>query len=216
MQLTDVDRLDSVARYMWNIKLCESLTPVLNTAEILLKNAIHRCMTKLHGVPTWFDNGLQLKSSELVLLKRTYRDVMAKGKYGPDDIVAELSLKFWVNMLRACYAKDVWKPLSTQEFMPNRPAHITRNDVETIFNNMRAIRNRAYHHEPIWHLPNLQKAHSEALLAINWLSSRHHVCVKAMDTFPEIYAQGIAPWRHKMEIELFGSVLPPGTTLQES
>lgn len=201
----DADELDAMARYLWNIKLCESLTPVIHTAEILLKNSIHRAMTKQHGIPNWYDSGLILESSELELLKRTYRDVKAKKKTSPNDIVAELSLKFWVNLLRASYGREVWRHLATQQFMPGRPPQVDRNRVETIFNKLRTVRNRAYHHEPIWYLPNLAECHSDALEAIRWFSERHYRHTKLIDDFPVVLSQGCPHWRAKLEGEMFAN-----------
>ena len=197
----DRDKLDAMARYLWNIKLCESLTPVLCSAEIMLKNTIHRAMAQEHKLPTWYDNGLRLQASEIELLKRTYRDTQAKNKHAPDDIVAELSLKFWVNLLRAQYSRDVWAHLLP--LMPHKPTNIQRNDVEAIFNKMREVRNRAYHHEPIWHLAHLVQVHDDALRAIGWFSSRHFRQTKLIDTFPQVHAEGIEVWRKRIEAEMF-------------
>jgi hypothetical protein len=77
----------------------------------------------------------------------------------PGRIVAELNLGFWTSLFNAYYeqkgASDprLWPRLllAVVPRMPRRQR--TRRNLVRYLNDIRALRNRVFHHEPIWNLP---------------------------------------------------------------
>ncbi len=110
--------VDLLARYLWNIALCEALYPALHSLEIALRNSLHAALTASFGV-TWYDDPTVLIEprgrSEVVEAKQRLR---TQGKpLEADRIVAELPFGFWTSLLNVAYAQSavrrppVHKPL---------------------------------------------------------------------------------------------------------
>jgi hypothetical protein len=91
-----VDDATTLARYLLNMALCESLYSPLQFAEIALRNAMHASLTARAGTDTWY-NTLQLphwQSNQVIDAK----DHLARaGKsLSSGRVVAELTFGFWV------------------------------------------------------------------------------------------------------------------------
>ena len=52
------------------------------------------------------------------------------------------------------------------------------------------MRNRVFHHEPIWHWQKLPSLHSEIIETIGWINPEMRRFVEMLDRFPETYATG--------------------------
>jgi len=51
------DNIELFSHYLWNIALCESLYPSLQTFEVMLRNSIHEAATNAFGTPRWYESG---------------------------------------------------------------------------------------------------------------------------------------------------------------
>lgn len=45
----------TLARYLWNMALCQALYSPLQIAEIALRNALHGCLSTRFGIAAWYD-----------------------------------------------------------------------------------------------------------------------------------------------------------------
>jgi hypothetical protein len=100
---------------------------------------------------------------------------------------------------RACfdvrYEKTFW-PWLLKPVVPNMPRHIRiRKNLSKRLNRVRTLRNRIFHHEPIWHWRDLQNQHKDTLEAIMWLNPAMSAFVGQFDRFEEIYKNGIGEYR---------------------
>ncbi|WP_177420368.1 Abi family protein [endosymbiont of Lamellibrachia barhami] len=69
----------------------------------------------------------------------------------PGRIIAELNFGFWSSMLDKCYEQVLWPQLIKTAF-PYMPRKIrTRKVLSQQFHKIRQLRNRIFHHEPIWY-----------------------------------------------------------------
>jgi hypothetical protein len=59
---------------------------------------------------------------------------------------------------------------------------------------VRRLRNRVFHYEPIWHWQDLAQQHQDLLEAINWLNAAAAASIALVDRFPAVYGQGSAPY----------------------
>lgn len=85
-----------------------------------------------------------------------------------DRIVAELNFGFWSNLLNRPYEQQqvLWPTLLRAVF-PYAPARFrNRPALSRRFNEIRQLRNRIFHHEPIWDTPNLLQSHANIIEAI--------------------------------------------------
>ena len=66
----------------------------------------------------------------------------------------------------------------------------TRGFVSKRLHDIRLLRNRIFHHEPIWNKPNLNEQHGQILETIGWVNQDMRNFVQVLDRFPEIYTRG--------------------------
>jgi hypothetical protein len=94
------------------------------------------------------------------------------------------------------YEKILW-PWLLKPVVPNMPRHIRiRKNLSKRLNRVRTLRNRIFHHEPIWHWCDLQSQHTEALETITWVNPAMMAFVQPFDSFAEIYQNGIGKYRN--------------------
>ncbi|WP_346837948.1 hypothetical protein [Microbulbifer sp. SAOS-129_SWC] len=74
--------------------------------------------------------------------------------------------------------------------MPRRQR--TRQNLSRRFQRIRYLRNRIFHHEPIWHWRDLTQQHQETLEAIAWIEPAAQALVAAVDRFPGVHQEGLA------------------------
>ena len=55
---------------------------------------------------------------------------------------------------------------------------------------IRRLRNRVFHHEPIWHLPDLAEQHRLVLETIGWISPAMREMTLLLDRFDSVYTMG--------------------------
>jgi hypothetical protein len=216
--------LDLLARYLWNMALCEALYPVIQSLEVAFRNSLHAALTSAFG-GAWYDD-------PTVLVVQRGRDEVAGAKQRlstqgkaqeADRMVAELPFGFWTSLLNLAYAqsavrrppthKPLWPALVAAAFpyftpvggpLAGRPALSKR------FNSIRHnLRNRVFHHEPIWRgwrdrssgvrVP-LATQHTDALEAIGWISPALQQTVVRLDRFPAVHAEGEAPFRQVLSV----------------
>ena len=182
------------ARYVWNIALSESLYPALQVVEVTLRNSIHNAASGKYNSGDWFD--YVLVDPEAKSLKNTRERVQSqKGNASPENIVSALTFGFWTGLLRRDYEQILW-PQLLEEVFPHVPSETrTRGHIAGRVQRIRNLRNRVFHHEPIWHWNDLESHHSNILEVIGWLNPDMLTLVKLVDRFSEVYGHGPEAYR---------------------
>lgn len=166
---------EMIALYYWNKALSATFFPAIQCLEVTLRNAIHTAASAHFRNGAWYDPLVTRVANELFASGRlrTYRGQRERSKsekklqeakdklqragksVTPSGVIAEVSFGFWVSLLTAQYEdintrSKLWPNLTTTVF-PNAVG-VQRN-VGFLFNkynNIRDIRNRLSHHEPLW------------------------------------------------------------------
>jgi hypothetical protein len=195
-----------LANYLWNLALCESLYPSLNGLEVALRNAVFRAgaavfgVTATRDVPCWLDADPPLIHHEdqpmLIAAKRRLRE---RGRpLEPGRLVAELSFGFWTSLFDVRYEhnKVLWpRLLGAQLLDPSSPRSMrSRKQLSPLLNRIRHLRNRVFHHEPIWHWADLRQQHERAWDLMGWFSPALRSTLEPNDRFLAIYTAGAAPF----------------------
>lgn len=55
---------------------------------------------------------------------------------------------------------------------------------------IRRLRNRVFHHEPVWHLRDLEEQHQRILETIGWISPAMPEMTRLIDRFDSVYTRG--------------------------
>ena len=203
---SDTSDLDAIARYLWNAALSETLYPSLQALEVTLRNSLHETISDQFTDTMWFAHRPPiLHSMELDKVDAAKRELRSERKpLEPGRLVAELNFGFWTSLLDVRYERVLWPGLLKQAF-PTMPRHIrTRHMLSKRLNSVRKLRNRVFHHESIYNAssPGLQTRHDQILEMIGWISPEMRDTVSLIERFPDVYAQGIAFYRHMLERHL--------------
>jgi hypothetical protein len=190
---TDTD-VDLLGRYLWNTALCESLYPTLQNLEIALRNNIYNAAKVSFDDHNWLDNPDILVTQQLNSVTKAKREIRKAGKaVTAGRVIAELTFGFWTSLFDRKYDQVFWnrKTLIRTAF-PNMPNSIrNRLTLSKRFGEIRKLRNRAFHHEPIWKNSHLPQLHADLTDAIDWLNPNlRSTVIPILDRFPTIYSQG--------------------------
>jgi hypothetical protein len=105
-----------------------------------------------------------------------------------DKIVAEVSFGFWTSLFRREYEVHFTRKILKSTFFYFKER--SRGSVSDRLTEIRRLRNRVFHYEPIWHKPTLEKQHRDVLETIGWICPEAATMIKRMDRFETVYASG--------------------------
>jgi len=186
------------ARYQWNVQLAEALLPSLNYFEIGLRNGLDRAITALYG-KDWLLNvpkALGLNESDLELIEKNKDETQRRKGCSAknDDIVAKLGFGFWSALFHNRYDPILWqRDRALAIVFPNMPRTLrTRKYIAPKLHQIRIVRNRIAHHEPIWRTnPDVQAFHQVCIEMIHAMSLAAAQELAKIDRFPEVYSRGL-------------------------
>src|ERR1019366_4080134 len=116
----------------------------------------------------------------------------------PERIVSQLTFGFWVSLLNGRYEQVLWPRMLLPAF-PNMPRTIrTRKTLSTRFHEIRALRNRVFHHERISHWPNLARCHDDILETLDWINPGLREVLASIDRFQHTYKSGLETVRDRL------------------
>lgn len=191
--------LKCFASYAWNAALSESLCSSLQGLEVTLRNSIHDAATTCFGSDSWFlGEAVQLDPLGQRMLASVKMQLKNDNKPPlPENFVSGFSLGFWVNLFnrnyeqRARHDQRLW-PRLLQEVFPYIPRHErVRTKLWSRLDQIRKLRNRIFHYEPIWHWNRLPLRHDEVLETIQWMNPAMLDMVQMLDRFPEVHRMGV-------------------------
>ncbi|MGH2410757.1 MAG: hypothetical protein ACRDGS_10365 [Chloroflexota bacterium] len=196
---------DVLARYLWNIRLSESLYPVLQALEVALRNSINTAFAQGSGRQDWYDSTRgqfcldQRQRQEVADAKATL--TKNRKPHRPGRVVAELRFGFWTSLFNVAYQTGgkrgtrLWPQLlpAVVPSMPRRKR--TRATISMTLNDVRTLRNRVFHYEPIWSMIELQRQHAEILDLIGWMNEDLLATIVLIDRFPGVSANGLGQGR---------------------
>lgn len=206
-------RWEALARYAWNVAICEAFYPLLHHLEIALRNSIDHAGQKAYPythydrIDSWLDavpSPIDRKHGQPAVLEAKKRligwdakahDFAKPGNYATHGkLVAELSFGFWTGMLSKFYmyqsAKEprLWPHMLAVAF-PHGPNLKHPSQAAREFNEIRKFRNRVFHHEPIWSRPNLGGDRQRILDIISWMSPELARVVGAFDRVNDVLSE---------------------------
>lgn len=165
----DGNRSEAIKLYTLNVRLSECLYTPLHMLEVALRNRIHTVMCTVAG-SKWYElPAYQLNSNQPEMLDRAKRELITGRKtISPSGIVAALTFGYWTSMLGLEYEK-LWQTSLYQIGKRENGKGLRRKDFSGPLTQIRILRNRIAHHEPIlaW---NLRKHYGTMLQLTGWLS----------------------------------------------
>ncbi|MBD2135237.1 MULTISPECIES: Abi family protein [unclassified Sphaerospermopsis] len=113
-----------------------------------------------------------------------------------DKIITNLSLGFWTTLLTQNKREDnnyfnkIFIPCIKSIFPYAKNNERTCSTVVPLLTGIKDLRNRVFHHEPIWNYDNLKQRYDNIYKVINWIDPNLEIWLRQdskIDRFPEIY-----------------------------
>jgi len=178
--------------YLWNAQISGAFLAPLHICEVVIRNAVADALEPKYGEKwVWspaFEQSLPSPSSgysprqDLLNARRNARTV---GK-----VIPELKFAFWQRMFTSRHDERLWHPYLLQ-VMPgldsSKPANQLRKSIYDDLEEIRSLRNRIAHHEPILtrnlsddfiRITRLISYRSQ--LTADWMTSHNETQIQAM------------------------------------
>lgn len=148
----------ALALYAWNAQVSAAMLAPLHICEVVIRNAVADALTAVYG-PQWpwspsFERSLPNPSvgfNPLEELKRGRYRQPSTGK-----VIAELKMMFWQKMFTGRFDMRIWNP-HLRTVMPYldqaKTVQQLRGLIHGDLEQLRELRNRIAHHEPIFKRP---------------------------------------------------------------
>ncbi|HEY4167762.1 MAG TPA: Abi family protein [Reyranella sp.] len=190
---TDYDPAHSLRLYMWNAELCESFYFPLQVAEVLVRNAVHNCVSYYYKQDWWRNTHFlnELKSEYRQELAGVISEEKASHPqtFTGHHVVSGMSFGFWESLLNTRFRHLLWKN-SLKYHFPNLPKLpiTTVQDVQDKIMEVRQWRNRVAHHSAIFDKAPEAK-HELALTLIGWVCADTAAYVRSVSKFDGAFAR---------------------------
>lgn len=193
--------LTVAATYFWNVQLCEALYPSLHSVEVVIRNAVHATLTDRFGRDDWYHVPQLLQRNEASAIQAAETTIkQSKKQLTPDRVIAGVTFGFWTSIFQSPYGQkptssQIWGPANNSllpkvfPFAPN-PTRTKRKDICARLDEIRKLRNRAYHCECIFDDPELLEKHQRILEVIGWINPSVSHAVIGFDRFDAVYQSG--------------------------
>lgn len=179
------DRSLAYQLYALNTAVSESLYSSMQMLEVALRNRFHAKLSAAYG-DAWFDELAvitdvfqrnQISEAKINLLRE-------KKPLQPGRVVASLSFGFWTACLGRRY-EDMWRRTLRDAF-EHAPSALRRKSLNTPLTQIRLLRNRIAHHEPILRF-NLPDRYAKISEITRWLSPSASEWVRRHCRFVDVY-----------------------------
>lgn len=168
--------------YTYNVQLSAALYGPLHMQEVALRNMTDRILIQRHG-SNWFDNPAVLTTAYQTGCIAKARQVLQQtGKTGTrSQIIAELNFGFWSSLFGR-QAHHLWQTLRSIF----QARGVQRGAIAQELRELRLLRNRIAHYEPIIAQPLAQRYASITTLT-GWLSPSAAAWIANYSTWPALY-----------------------------
>lgn len=144
-------------RYNYNIELSNEFYPLLSIFEVAFRNSLHLSWGENFQDSNWICNyqNHSIATIESSKIQDAMKELSKRKPLNENDLITELNLGFWVNLFDHRYL-EINKKTVKRSFpnATNKQRDIFR--IKSQLSDIRNLRNRIFHHEPIWHWSNLQ------------------------------------------------------------
>lgn len=142
--------------YVWNAHVSAALLIPLHICEVVVRNAVADALTRRHGV-NWpwvqgFRDSLPNPDGGHNPRRELHR-ATARARTCTADVVPTLSFVFWQKMFTQRFDARLWSHCLADVLPgadPGTPWHTTRARMHQDLEQIRRLRNRIAHHEPIF------------------------------------------------------------------
>lgn len=197
------DLKEQLSIYSWNSALCASLYPWLSMLEVALRNSMDQALRADKQNDYWFN----LLEFDKQPIEEARKKILSQEKeITPGRIIAELNFGYWTRLFSKRYeTKQIIWPRLIKPVFPDFPKKLcVREGLSKRIQDLRKLRNRVYHYEPIWHL-DLKQYFKELQEIISELNKDLIPLLKLTCNFEQVLKEGSAPFFNKLELITFAT-----------
>jgi hypothetical protein len=181
---------DALELYDWNAQASSAFHESIHYLEVGLRNALDRELMRWadsHGAtrPWYVDPVVPLTPQSRKKVDEARRNAMRGGipeVHG--KVIAELTFGFWWSLLAAEYNSRLWAPCLQHAF----DGSVRRNRLHAALNDIRLLRNRIAHHEPI-HRRDLARDYSGLVRTAAGISPFLSARIESTTRVPSVLAR---------------------------
>ena len=176
LRATANKRADALALYQWNLPVSAAMFVPLHLCEIALRNGVAEALQRVHGA-NWpwsagFVRSLPVPRNRYNYNAQADLTRVARRQSTTGKVIAQLRFAFWQQLFTAGQDQRLWLPHLRSVF-PGVPANLsvaaTRALTYRNIYEVRSLRNRIAHHEPIF-ARDLASEHARLREMIAWRS----------------------------------------------
>lgn len=145
----------ALALYAWNAKVSAAMLAPLHICEVVIRNAVSDAISAVYG-PQWpwstvFEQSLPTPFNAFNARRELMR--ARDGQPSTGKVIAELNMMFWQKMFTGRFDNRIWNA-NLLLVMPHLDAaksvSTLRSMIHGDLEQLRGLRNRIAHHEPIF------------------------------------------------------------------
>ncbi|MDQ3604982.1 MAG: hypothetical protein M3418_02150 [Gemmatimonadota bacterium] len=203
---------EALARYAWNVSICEAFYPLLHHLEVVLRNSANRLgaasypYRRTSHIDSWLDADPSplhpkygVKDVEKAKVKLFGRErttgalIPPSRRFAEGDLVAALDFEFWTGLFNTYYRgrnqrnRGLW-PHGLATVFPYAPTPPTLSQASSMLNDVRHLRNRIFHHEPIWRR-RLADDQTTILTLIGWIAPEVDRTLRSVERVSEVLSE---------------------------
>ena len=186
--LTEGDVEQAIKWHLWNSALGAALHVPMQNFELLLRNALNDQLSAKFG-ECWYE---ELYSQFHPIFQRqisSAKDELTKQARLPlqsSAVIAQFTFGAWINLIHHRYDRLLWKFCLYKAFS-NQPTIFNRKLLKSSLEQIRGLRNRIAHHEPICNR-ELDKDFKLILEVATWISPLTANWIEHHSQFQDIWS----------------------------
>lgn len=146
---------EALALYAWNAQVSAAMLAPLHICEVVVRNAVSDALTLVYGEQWPWSRGLEtsLVSPSKGFNPRRELDRARTNKATTGKVIAELKMNFWETMFTTRHDQRLWNRhlLGVLPHLDrSTPINVLRGRIAEDLKQLRLLRNRIAHHEPIF------------------------------------------------------------------
>jgi hypothetical protein len=151
------DDPSAIALYAWNAAISSAMLAPLHICEVVVRNAVADAIEALYG-PRWpwsvgFERSLSRPLQPWLYDPRKDLENARRRQHTTGKVIPELKFVFWQQMFDSRHEARIWNRRLRQVF-PNldgtKTVAVLRQEIHDSLEEIRMLRNRIAHHEPIF------------------------------------------------------------------
>ncbi|WDJ04170.1 hypothetical protein JH314_16705 [Xanthomonas campestris] len=146
---------DALSLYSWNSQVSGALLTPLHVCEVVVRNAVADALASVYGERWPWSPSFEQSLPNPAVGYSPRKDLFNARRSAPTTgkVIPELKFVFWQKMFTSRHDLRLWQPHMSAVFPHldhSQATSVSRNTIYSNLEQVRGLRNRIAHHEPIF------------------------------------------------------------------